>query len=184
MNNDSYSSTDLILIKKFLQDLIVGLSDETYIQKLQNTRQPFMYENLMRSHLSMISDDLIDSVFSGLWSDIINNVEYFVPEDSVVDEFEIYRRAMTKIVLSFNELTYFSKNLANYCYMSLCTEISPQNSNHMHDSVSIKGSNTTSQTNIYGKPTFTSLLRYFILIYERKFIFGDIKSKFANLNFY
>ncbi|KII69867.1 hypothetical protein RF11_02797 [Thelohanellus kitauei] len=184
----SYNANILSHIENFLNHLILALSDETYIHQLLWTQRLFLYEDLKLNHLSMIDEDFIKIGFTECESNLINDFQYLIHEDSGNAEYVMHIEVLSWILLSFNESYYLDKNTAPY-YISLCKVSSnnpphlpstPDISNYISDSLPV--SNASTQVNIKFTSAFRALLKYFSLIYELKFIFGDINSKFNILN--
>ncbi|KII65123.1 hypothetical protein RF11_07473 [Thelohanellus kitauei] len=178
----------MIEIKKFLHDVISTLIDADYVIQIQKEQNLFLYEDLKNSQLSIMDRDFIEEVFLKCISYITKTRKYWIPEDSGNAEYKIFQQVMTWLVISFNQSKHLCIGAAKY-YLRLCnlkydnssTVLKNiDNSCGVYDSTSIS-KKTANKTEHY-RPSFPALFRCFMYIYELKFIFGDIDSKFS-LNF-
>ncbi|KII61984.1 hypothetical protein RF11_14141 [Thelohanellus kitauei] len=147
-----------------------------------------MYEDLKSKHLTIINDDFIKSVFSGLQSYLLNTSKNQEPEVFETNAYNVYKQVMASTLHSFNESNYLEKNTA-HTFMGKCNanpsnfttiDVRHTNSETMHDTN--VSSNIPDQTNTGHIIPIDALLKFFTLIYELKFIFGDINSKLDNFN--
>ncbi|KII66667.1 hypothetical protein RF11_12695 [Thelohanellus kitauei] len=166
----------------------MALSDETYINKLKSEKTLFMYEDLKSNLLSIIDESIIKIVLSGCET-ILRRSQYGSPECFGSDEYKLYRHVLTMILLSFNEFNYFYKKKADY-YISLVNDNSGNScdiqgySDDSHSTSDSKSDSDSSFVSIqFYKLPFPALLRWFMFIYEVKFIFAGIDTKLTNLNF-
>ncbi|KII73897.1 hypothetical protein RF11_15598 [Thelohanellus kitauei] len=172
-------------IRNFLYNLIWALSDDIYIHKLENEKKLFMYEDLKSQDLTIMNEDFMKSVFSGCRTHLQNDIQSQNLETrSENGEFEYHAHVLEWVVLSFNNSNCLNMN-SLYNYMRFSNEyyaktFKIQNDPNISDGDSV--SNESKHTYISRKPQFEALLRWFVLIFELKFIFGDINSKFGNLN--
>ncbi|KII63295.1 hypothetical protein RF11_04954 [Thelohanellus kitauei] len=175
-------------IKRFLNDLVMAISDETYINKLKHEQKLCLYEDT-HSHISFIQDDLIKIVFSKC--DLLLIAD-FKSRPSDVSETIIYKtcnQLMSWIVHSLNDSNYLDPNTTEF-YLRKC-KVLPYNTSNIRRYPETFQSMTHSklvsdlyeQNNMKNRTLFPNLLKWIALIYELKFIFGDINSKFTALNF-
>ncbi|KII60856.1 hypothetical protein RF11_00609 [Thelohanellus kitauei] len=177
-------------IKKFTHDLIMALINRRYIDKLQNEQKLFLFDDVKSDHLSMINDDFIQGVFSACEFHLLDSLQEESSEDDISSEYQMCNQAMSMTVRSFNESNYLDQHTAEY-YIRVC-ESSSNNSSPIpidDDDDSYNTSDSTSVSDISPHTTMLSdlpipvLLRWFIMIFEMKFLFGDISSKSTSLNF-
>ncbi|KII61986.1 hypothetical protein RF11_14143 [Thelohanellus kitauei] len=177
-------------VKNTLKQIITELSDKIYINKLQNHQKLLMYQHLKNKHLKIIDQNFIKNVFLGLRSYLWNNYKNQEPEIFETNIYNVYKQVMANILHSFNEFNYLDINTA-HTLMRKCnanpSDFAPINVGHansemMHDSNIC--SIISQQTNTYPKIPVDALLKFFTLIYELKFIFGDTNSRFDDFNFF
>ncbi|KII65525.1 hypothetical protein RF11_15395 [Thelohanellus kitauei] len=173
-----------------LHRLSSALSDERYTQKLRVDQKLFLYEDIKAIHHFIFNQDLINDVFSKCESHLIKKFKFKPCESTTSSEFQIYKDIMENILVSFNKANYLDKNTA-CIYKNLHHEYSsniannPNNQDHIAiGSDSRSNSQISSQTCLYIKKSFLRILKWFSLIYELKFIFGDLNSKIENLEFH
>ncbi|KII62896.1 hypothetical protein RF11_15081 [Thelohanellus kitauei] len=168
----------------------MALSDEMYIHQTTRDQSLYLYEDLKINKCAMINEDLIKRVFMKCEYDINHSFQYQIQEiDSENAEYTNLKQVMEKIVCSFNECHYLDTKMAKNCIF-VC-DFPPRDSNVItsnsdysvikSDSKAI--SNVSEQTNMGNKSTYLALFKWFSLIYELKYIFGDINSKFKNITF-
>ncbi|KII61038.1 hypothetical protein RF11_02283 [Thelohanellus kitauei] len=158
--------------------------------KLENEQKLFMYEDLKSHYLSIIKDDFMKNMFDRCGSYLRNGLHNQYPENNYEnDEYKRYKRVLAAIIGSFNDRNYLDRNTSNY-YMRWLDEYSSSSSQMTSDiddfnrlAESMETLNLSSPLNIPTEPSLKELLKWFTLIYEFKFIFGDISCKFTNLNF-
>ncbi|KII67462.1 hypothetical protein RF11_07454 [Thelohanellus kitauei] len=167
---------------------MLALSDMEYIENLQQNKSIFMYENLKSLYLWVINEDFINDVFSTRQSQFLNEIQNKCSESALISEFETYTNVMEMILISFNESNYIEKRKAEYL-MSLCEDFLKRlpeiQSDETHCGIysdSMTVANTSYGTKLYMKNTLLGILRWFVLIYELKFIFGDINSEIRILD--
>ncbi|KII73127.1 hypothetical protein RF11_00309 [Thelohanellus kitauei] len=177
-------------IKRFIQNLITALSDDIYINKLRNEQKLFMYEDLKIHYLSIFNDNFVKGVFARCESHLRNGYLNQLPVNiSENNEYKKYKQVLAAIVCSFNDSICLNKNSSDY-YRRRCDEYSSSLSHIPSDpdnleslSESMVALRLSEPTNMASEHSFQELFRWFTLIYELKFIFGDINSKILNLNF-
>ncbi|KII69217.1 hypothetical protein RF11_10273 [Thelohanellus kitauei] len=165
----------------------MALSDEIYVNQLENEKKLFLYEDIKDKYLGIINNDFITTAFSQCESYLLEDFQYWIPEDTDDEEYIIQLEVLSRIIISFNESNYLNKS-ATDDYLRSCMIYSRDSSDLQSD---IAGDlylptsflDSFDRTNRYLIPTFASLLQWIILIFEKKFIFGDINSRFHNLNF-
>ncbi|KII60649.1 hypothetical protein RF11_10513 [Thelohanellus kitauei] len=138
----------------------------------------------------MIDQDFIKDLFSRCELHLINDIQKHLPKKiSENNDFRTYKQVMAWVLLSFNESNYINFRTSNY-YLGLCLKRLnylpefkdyPDNYGIIRDDTSV--STTSEETNIYYQTAFRALFRSFILIFELKYIFGDINSKYEKLDF-
>ncbi|KII74077.1 hypothetical protein RF11_00063 [Thelohanellus kitauei] len=176
-------------IKNILKDLITALSDETYITKLETEQKLFMYEDLKSQYLSIINEDLIQNVFSECEYQLRSHFDNLSPEIFENNCYNIYKNLMARTIHSLNESNYLDKNRAGsfmkvyHVNTGKFSQIPVDHATSVVTDDFKVMSTTLIQANANSPLRINALLKWFILIYEIKFIFGDIKSKFDNLNF-
>ncbi|KII64915.1 hypothetical protein RF11_06126 [Thelohanellus kitauei] len=185
---ESFNPDSLRTIKRFLEAFILALSDEWYITKLQSEQTLFLFENLKNILLSIIDEDFIQTMLSQSESHLRNSFAYEYSETEENDEYKIYKTTMAMTVLSFNDSNSLDRKIAD-TYLQLCDDVSkdlyqmlvnPYRSDNMSGSTHFSD---RSHKILFNRLPFPALLRWLMLIFELKFIFGDINSKFADLNF-
>ncbi|KII66223.1 hypothetical protein RF11_14745 [Thelohanellus kitauei] len=180
-------NSSTIMITKFIFDLILALGDETYTEKIKADERLYLYEDLKRCHLSLIDDDFIKNMFFKCRWDVITRRNYFTNKEYDNSKCKIENTIMQMAVLAFNESNFFNEDEVTF-YMSLFKVIDetslqvPSTINPRLMSTPKSCQNSSQSKNLYLKPTFREIFRVFILIYEMKFIFGDMKLKFVDLN--
>ncbi|KII69866.1 hypothetical protein RF11_02796 [Thelohanellus kitauei] len=183
----AYLTDGLCKHECFLFDLILTLSNDKYVSKLQNDRNLFLYEDIKSTHISMLDEDIIKHVFLKCESDLSNAFQTQENTDSENGRYKMYEQVMVWTVISFNEQNFLSRHTAQY-YITQLQDYNPSNILSSHEnsgssSVSTLSSNTPEESETYFEHPFQTLVRCFMEIYELKFIFGGINSKFTNLNF-
>ncbi|KII68065.1 hypothetical protein RF11_04233 [Thelohanellus kitauei] len=186
----SFFPPGLAKIKKFLKDLILGLSDESHILKMKNEKKLHLYEDLKTKYLSMIDPNFQKDIFSACESNILFAVQNQTPIVSEREEYKMFKQVLTLSIVTFNDSNYLVKTVSDYymrlldAYSNYFSEVSPNPENAKSRSISTIRSSTSLQSNsLYNYP-FHVLMSYFRLIYELKFIFGDINSKLHNFKFW
>ncbi|KII73829.1 hypothetical protein RF11_08200 [Thelohanellus kitauei] len=138
----------------------------------------------MGDHLSNINKFFIYMVFSLYRNQFSETSNYEKPELSENVEYKILKKVLSKTVLSFYESIYLDNSTADY-YLRLCEDssrifplilVDPEDT----DDGLLDGlvPSESSFTVFVKKLCMSELLKVFILIYEMKFIFGDVNSKF------
>ncbi|KII71112.1 hypothetical protein RF11_11753 [Thelohanellus kitauei] len=184
----SLRSTGSAQIQIILQDLIVALSDKRYINKLKSDQKLFKYENLRSHYLPMITEDFIKSVFSQCQSQMCHAYNNQSLDHIDNEEIKLYNQIMRKVVIFLNESNYLDQKTAKD-FMQLLNPNIIFSSNVEGDPNDIRSNsddvvlyNASTETNALSKLPLHALFNWFYLIYEMKFMFGDINSKFADLN--
>ncbi|KII74850.1 hypothetical protein RF11_12992 [Thelohanellus kitauei] len=174
---------------RFLHNLINALRDDMYTHKLNSERKLFMYEDLKCNHFSIIDEDLINNVFecceSNLITDYSSQSNFYRSKN---DDSKIYSKILSRIVYSFNEYNYlyketsdyYSRMLGEYLCSSLGIYFDQDNPDSYWESMS--SFEIFEEIYICIKPINLTLIKLFILIYEQKFIFGDINSRITEIN--
>ncbi|KII64506.1 hypothetical protein RF11_12617 [Thelohanellus kitauei] len=159
----------------------MSLSSEDYINELKENYKRRMYEDNKSNSLFAISDDLINMIFTKLEFHLLDDMRYKSLDDHVEPEFKKYKQIMAILVHIFNESNYLDESTADYL-TKLCNTNSSYSciSGTISDSMHV--SNISSTAVSLQNPPLLVLLLWFSLIYEIKFIYGDINSKFYNLN--
>ncbi|KII73296.1 hypothetical protein RF11_04881 [Thelohanellus kitauei] len=174
-------------IKTIMNDLVMALSDETYIEKIQSNDHFYMYEDVKSKIANRFNEDFINGVFSECQSYLWNIYEKLEPEILHIDAYDICRQIMAKTLYSFNESNYLDDRTAQHYIRQFnvesCNNLRVSSNDDyfgMHESVI--ASNRPLQTNVFSKLPFHGLLRWFGLIFEMKLIFGDTESKLENFD--
>ncbi|KII72920.1 hypothetical protein RF11_14493 [Thelohanellus kitauei] len=149
-----------------------------------------MYEDLRTNHLSVISQDFINLIFSVNESNLRMIFQRESNTDFSTNEVGTYREIFSAILISFNQLNYLDETLATEFVVELLNFHSSNSSNVPsspdHSDLNMSESSIYSDTteNEYQPETYRMMLSWFVLIYEAKFIFGNIHLSFSNLRFY
>ncbi|KII66380.1 hypothetical protein RF11_13614 [Thelohanellus kitauei] len=174
---------DLKNIEIILYGLIRSLSDGTYISKLQSEKALFIYEDLKINTLPILNGTFIKSIFSQCESEMLKTIESPISENSGNPEHNTRKELMAMIIHSFNESCFLDEDKKNSLmrfYNTQCNHSSVVSSHdNSHDGLLESMSNSP----LIQRIPFTWFFRLFILIFEFKFIFGDIDSKLDNLTF-
>ncbi|KII71976.1 hypothetical protein RF11_10233 [Thelohanellus kitauei] len=169
-------------IKSIIKTLIKSLSEDRFISRFKEQAELFKNEYIRSRELPFIKDDFINSVFSECQNYLSNVCIDEEPDDSERAQYTIYKQIFIRIVVSFNESYINDSDACNYFFtlyqldMSESTRIPPIHNN------SLIISQFSEYAKKYKNVSFSILLKWFTLIYELKFIFGDINSTFDNLN--
>ncbi|KII73928.1 hypothetical protein RF11_15630 [Thelohanellus kitauei] len=163
------------------------MSGVNYIIELPMDQQLLLYEDFKRTYLSVINEDFIKTIFKDCASYLSHT---FYREFSGISNFYgygKYRKIMASLVCTFNEYTYLDENKRLY-YFYWCTSKPKKilDTGYLPQFVYIsekKAYTITELSTLSPNLTLQALFKYFNLIYEQKFIFGHIDSKFTNLNF-
>ncbi|KII73825.1 hypothetical protein RF11_08196 [Thelohanellus kitauei] len=178
-------SSNLHKIKRFIHGLLDALSDETYINKLQTEQSLYLYEGLKSGYLSKINDKCIKEIFSKNASCISDFFYGRTPKLYRNTEYKTYKTVLAMIIISFYESNYMDKRSADYCLKLIeGNSETPSEIQVYSDYVENSFDNIVdTDTKISNKLSIPALLRLFILMFEMKFIFDDLDSKFDGLNF-
>ncbi|KII63289.1 hypothetical protein RF11_04947 [Thelohanellus kitauei] len=171
----------------FLNQFISALSDHEYNQKLLNDQKLFLYEDLSDNLLSVINTDFKNNILSQCEMRLYHQFPTMVSDSVYVNnEYQLYQRIMTWIVMLFNQQNTLSEQTAKY-FSNLCDsntndslpdDLTFDRITSLATRVSL---NMESNSNIFYRSQIDILLRLFMLIYELKYIYGGISSKFPNL---
>ncbi|KII73488.1 hypothetical protein RF11_13754 [Thelohanellus kitauei] len=184
-----YSFNSLTRIKRFLINVIRSLSDQVYVRKLKEEHTILLYEDLKKNHLSIITKDLIHTIFSGCKTFKMKSYKIKFVEHGRSTEFKTYKKIMEMTVYIFNKSNYLDKIMADDC-VSSCDSNSrnsssisstTDNSETISDNRSVPAKFTPKF--LFQLSEFHKLWSWFNLVYEYKFIYGDINSKFTDLKF-
>ncbi|KII62575.1 hypothetical protein RF11_05205 [Thelohanellus kitauei] len=183
--NKSPRPKSLYKMQNFLAELIVALSDQTYINKVQNEKKLLMYEDLKNCDLAVINYDLIREVFIGCESNLRGAFDNELYDCRTVSEYKMYKHVMAKIVLIFNESKFLDQKTADYYTKlffpkdssSIIKYIYDRDENSYFSLASDVASNKSSLYNLQ----LLFVFKLFKLVYEMKFIFCDIDSRFPNI---
>ncbi|KII63142.1 hypothetical protein RF11_11627 [Thelohanellus kitauei] len=167
----------------FVHRLIWSLGNEIYINELNEEQDLFPYEYIKRGLLSTVKDDLLKRIFIKAESHILNSYQYEVSKDICNNEkYKTLLRCLTMFVLLFNESTYLSPDKLDHYLESTNPDsaLASKIREHPHTSENIFASDISPNAFKFYHHTFSVLLRWFQLVYEMKFIFGNINLKFTN----
>ncbi|KII68150.1 hypothetical protein RF11_09457 [Thelohanellus kitauei] len=163
----------------FANNLLLAISDPDYISKIQTEEKLFT---------SLINDDFIKNVFADNENILIIDIQKRYLEEFDNAEYEFQARILAWILHSFNHINYLHKSTADK--YSDCIDVISKMFSNFHINSEGLGSDLDSHntTNISAPKyrdfllSFEQFLRCFMMIYEYKFIFGDINSKLDKLN--
>ncbi|KII70318.1 hypothetical protein RF11_09485 [Thelohanellus kitauei] len=185
----SFSFFSITRIKFFLINVIRSLSNQTYVLKFKEEQTILLYEDLKQKHISMITEDLINNIFLGLQTGYINHAITKSTDFLETEEFKTYKKIMFRILFIFNQSNHINKRRAD----SIISLIKPYSRNETEIPMTHNISeNLTDITYLSGMSKqimldqsvqFEKLWVWFTRLYERKFIYGDLKSKYADLSF-
>ncbi|KII64507.1 hypothetical protein RF11_12618 [Thelohanellus kitauei] len=159
------------------------MSSENYINELRQEHKPRMYEDDKSNSLSSISDDLIKMLFTKLKFHLLDDIRYKSHDDHGDAVLKKYKQIMAILVHIFNESNYLDKSTADYLTMLYKSKSSYSNQNPSQSYSSESVSDSTHVSNISSSAvniknlSLSDLFTLFVLIYEMKFIFGNINSK-------
>ncbi|KII66284.1 hypothetical protein RF11_08265 [Thelohanellus kitauei] len=185
---ESYFPCLLYRTKTFLHDLILALSDKEHIDRIQGQQKLFLYGDQEIDIHSIIHISLSRKLISSPYEDM--RLMFMSKSPIIVEsaQYKMYYQLMKRIVLSFNESKYLDKKTADD-YLNLCDNYTDNLSNikcnrdHEADTLfSTLISNMSQYEKIPKRHTFQTLLGYFVLIYEKTFIFGDY-AQFKHMKF-
>ncbi|KII73833.1 hypothetical protein RF11_08204 [Thelohanellus kitauei] len=166
-------------------DMIKSLSDDNYINKLRREQQIVLYEDVKNGQLSKLNNICINQVFSKCLVSLMDASSRPKFADNRNSEYKIYRHLLARVVVSFYDSNYLDQMTADY-FMRLCEDNSRISSQSLVYSDKFANDFTykaATHTIFLKKVTFPTLLRWFMLMFEMKFIFDDVYSKFPNLYF-
>ncbi|KII65450.1 hypothetical protein RF11_01055 [Thelohanellus kitauei] len=174
-------------VNNIIIHLIEGFSFWAYINKLQTEHKLYIYEKVKSEYLTIINEDFINRVFFESESHLLHVFDDHTPEIFKNNIYNRFKQVLASTIRLFNESNYFDKTTAkslfglfyNDCSRSFYIPPSLYDTPLFSDTPIV--SRKSGESN-YGMP-IESMLRWFTLIYEMKFVFGDIKSKFTNFNF-
>ncbi|KII69017.1 hypothetical protein RF11_09959 [Thelohanellus kitauei] len=178
---------DIDPIDFFPSELIKALSDEAYVYKLKYEQCLYLYEDIKGPLLSNFDDNFIKSIFSACESDINTIFESEMSENSEQVTI-IYEELLSILIKTFNESSYIDANKAiqlMIIYDNVGGDLVPTSCDPENRDVKPKSSANSNESDCHSglKNIFTNFLRWFVLIYQQKFIFGDVDSKFTNIHF-
>ncbi|KII63887.1 hypothetical protein RF11_05104 [Thelohanellus kitauei] len=185
----SFSFFSITRIKFFLINVIRSLSNQTYVLKFKEEQTILLYEDLKQKHISMITEDLINNIFLGLQTGYINRVKSESTEFSETEEYKAYKKIMFLILYSFNESPHLDVQRADR-FISL---FEPYSRNETEIPISDNNSEIlidfTSPSYLSKRPLFLQCIQFkklwvwFTRLYQHKFIYGDLNSRFSDLSF-
>ncbi|KII60834.1 hypothetical protein RF11_04600 [Thelohanellus kitauei] len=172
-------------MNNYLNNLISVLSDQTFINHLILEQKLTLYDDLKTTSLSIITEDLINTVFTERIA--LLNYIYESPKMEYYEnpEYKRYLKVLSWIVYWFNCYNYLDQNNTDNI-KNLFEENSLDSQNNLDEyydmMISTFLSDTSTQPNILEQHLFYDLLEWFILIYEMKFIYRDIYSIVDNIH--
>ncbi|KII63379.1 hypothetical protein RF11_12095 [Thelohanellus kitauei] len=187
--NDWYFTEEFGLIEAFLRESISALRKETYIDKLKYVERLWMLEDVKTMHLSRINEDFINSIFSDCGNHLVHSFESKSSDGNGNDEFVKFKELMSCIIKSFNESNYIDADTADDFCLRL-QSIEWYDPSDIARDLSIFAfweadyirRHNIEKNELYRRTqTFQILFRLFILIFEMKFIYKDIKSGLSGL---
>ncbi|KII66669.1 hypothetical protein RF11_12697 [Thelohanellus kitauei] len=188
--SESNLTACLIDINNFLGELIIALSDEVYTSKLRFDNKLFMYEDLNSNLLSMITNNFLMNAFSECKSHLLDTYDNQGPHVVEKDSYKVFKYALADILTSFHESNHLNKkevqSLMEIC--KICSRMySPtkrknSNSGYGRDSICISYESLPSHA--FPKMPLQGLLKWFMLLFEIKFIFGGVDINFPGIGFF
>ncbi|KII71872.1 hypothetical protein RF11_07602 [Thelohanellus kitauei] len=180
---ESFFATGLGQAKTFMRSLISSLSNDKYASIILESKKLCFYEDVKNKHLSIINDDLIQRIFSKCESHLADAIKTELLEVYINDEYKMFTETLANIIYSFNESNKLEKTKA-YSYLRLCDNYTnnlsrtPNSEDKSGSPSEVKtDSNTSANRSLLHTLPFSALLKLFVLIYELKFIYGDLNSK-------
>ncbi|KII72363.1 hypothetical protein RF11_04919 [Thelohanellus kitauei] len=168
-----------------MRGLILAVSDKTYINKIKSEQKLIFYEDLKDNHLSNINENFFKGIIERC-SFHDSDVFDFDSTEEYGKEYKMYKHVLAKILYSFNRMNYLDRRVA-YDYIELCENYK----HHLQLIIDCQCEDEDMDESIsypfciyLNKLPVQALLKFVIIIYEIKFIFGDINSKCPDLNLY
>ncbi|KII71333.1 hypothetical protein RF11_05243 [Thelohanellus kitauei] len=177
--------SNLEKIKLFTRELILALSNDFYVNKLQSEQKLLLYEDIKKNHISMITDDHVTYVFIRCKCHLRNQFKYESFEVFGNEEYTLYKKVLAKVVISFYE-SIFLDIITVEDYLNMLENYSSHLSNipsYQNIYGNMPGPSSHAQTIHLGRLSIPGILRWFMLMFELKFLFGDINSQFTELYF-
>ncbi|KII65762.1 hypothetical protein RF11_07941 [Thelohanellus kitauei] len=187
-SKDATRTINIHQINEFVFKFIFALSDPNYIKKLEDDRHLYLYEDIQSMLQSAINKVFIQNVFSRLVPMVYQNVQPLIPSTIMdVEAFQVNRWVMTIALMTFNAGNSIDQSTANYLWnFSVSNPPIQLQHNLTHDHLSLPESINSPDMRVNSKIAYTTpfpyLLICFMLIFELKFIYGDIQDKFYNLS--
>ncbi|KII73616.1 hypothetical protein RF11_02974 [Thelohanellus kitauei] len=135
------------------------------------------------SHLSIINEDFIKVVFSECESHLRQAFDDESDQGPEYDEYKMCTKTLATTILLFDESNYLDEATLKY-YLRLL-KVNLRNQEHIpgcsDDSGGMSDSNTLPHPPLLYKLPFLAILIWYTLLFEMKFIFGDINYKLAKI---
>ncbi|KII61668.1 hypothetical protein RF11_12120 [Thelohanellus kitauei] len=167
----------------------MALSDELYIKQLQEHEKLFLYEDIKSTCISMIPNAFLIHIFSESGAGTSEIFQVRLLNDLVYSKYMEYNDLMKIIIESFNVSNYIEYSKA-VDYLVLCRKDTRQlphirfiSNNTLNIYYLTFGSETLEYAKKHDRSFFLGRLKWFGLIFELKFIFGNIRGKFGDFNF-
>ncbi|KII61829.1 hypothetical protein RF11_10098 [Thelohanellus kitauei] len=179
---ESYFTTLLFKIEKFLRGLILTLCDQEYINEMQSHKQLYLSEGKEIDMFSIFDIHFVEIIFFILAERIGTT---YKSESTIISEsvqYKMFYQLMKMAVLCFDKTKILDEkylnNYLNFCDGYTCN-LSPIlffEDNLDRTSFSALISTLSENENKDVKHTFQTLLSFFILIYEERFISSDNRT--------
>ncbi|KII74275.1 hypothetical protein RF11_09091 [Thelohanellus kitauei] len=163
-NGQSDFASNFNKINQYLHRLIYSLSDEIYTNKLKWEQKLYLFENLKCCYLKIFSEELIQSVFTGCESHLLDMFKDESPEVVGNNAYEIYSDIMCLVVQIFNDSNYLEKSTAD-SLRKLCDEFSNEIlpiSSYVYDSDNVEDTSVISINDQTERPIAILLSKRFL----------------------
>ncbi|KII68397.1 hypothetical protein RF11_04560 [Thelohanellus kitauei] len=182
MYGELYLPTLLSKVQTFLHNLILALSDQAHIYQIQSQPKIFLYEDEEIDMCSIIDIHLARDFFSMREEQIRTTYKSKSSVISKSAQYKMFYQIMKKTAKYFDTSTFLDVQTSHFL-LRLCDDY-PDNLSPIllhqdtSDSTSFTKliSNISKYENIKEKHTIQTLLGFFNLIYEQKYIFTEING--------
>ncbi|KII64814.1 hypothetical protein RF11_09776 [Thelohanellus kitauei] len=169
-------------VDKFMEGLTIFISSKKYIDIMKTIHKVDMVEYRNTNPCSMISPDLIKSVFVEYESYLCNDFQCDFPEIwSENAELKEKSYIMSLTIILFNNSEYCDGDYTKYL-----KRMAKKYHNFLKVRYGCDCCKSECDANQYSNPieraSFPGLTRFFFLLYELKFIYGDINSHFSTFH--
>ncbi|KII69856.1 hypothetical protein RF11_02785 [Thelohanellus kitauei] len=159
-------------IKRFVKNLILALSDEWHIYKVENERKLHLFESFKNVNLSIFNDDYIMKTLSKSYKHLRNSYSYYSPQP---DE----SKALAMTNHTFNQYGCIPRTNLDYL-LQLCEG---QNTPGRYENIPDLPNLLQSYPHLIfiDHLPFPALLKWMIYFFEMKFVFGEDNCKAENI---